>query len=107
MEISESGVSMNGGFSSTPGARMVVDNEGGSGGIFVGTPTGGEMTHIHVTDAKGKTVADYRLARGTPITSVHIVKAQFQEPLKFTFSYPTRTREVVIPFELKDIPIQK
>jgi hypothetical protein len=107
LEITANGISLGGGLSGGGGACTVVDFEGKAGGVFFGVPNGGDRTRIVVTDARGKTVANYMLPKGRPVTSVHIVKDDFQEPLTFTVTMPTRTREAVIPFEFKDLPIKK
>lgn len=111
IEISPTGngISLKGGFNGTAGASTVIDHEGSSGGIFLGASStrSGETTKITVTDATGKTVASYSLPRGQPVTSVHVLSQPIQEPLTYKFSTPTKTLEVAIPFEFRNLPIQR
>lgn len=104
VKIKDNGIEL-GGVRTVAGTRMVLDSEGTGGGFFMGPAASGEKTRIQITDAKGRPIADYALPRGLPITSVHVAGGIFQEPLKFTFTFPTRTREVKVPFELKGIAI--
>ncbi|HEY4329885.1 MAG TPA: hypothetical protein VGN88_09125, partial [Phycisphaerae bacterium] len=91
VKITATGISM-GGFGSTAGTQMIVDNEGTSGGIFMGTAMagGGPTTHVTVTDADGKVVANYTVPRGLPVTSVHVLPAEVKGPLTFKFAYASR-----------------
>jgi hypothetical protein len=104
--ITATGISLNGNIGGTAGTRTVIDNEGAGGGMTIGSAvTSPEVTRIVVTDAKGKTVANYSLPRGLPVTSVHGISGEYAEPLKATITVPIKTREITIPFEFKDLPI--
>jgi hypothetical protein len=100
---------LRGSLSGADGYQTVVDGEGASAEFNMGPGRirGGEVTKITVTDATNKTVADYQLVRGLPVASIHIVPEGFQEPLTFRFTVPTKTLEVAIPFEFKNLPIQR
>jgi len=104
VEITDNGFSMRGGLSSS-GGTLVFDNEGSTGGIFMGVAANGPKAHVVVTDGKGKKVADYSVPAARPTTSVHVISDDYQEPLKYVISLPTRTVDAVVPFEFKDVPV--
>jgi hypothetical protein len=103
VEITGTGFSLRG--INSGGGSVVLDNEGSSGGIFMGVAGNGTKAHVVVTDGKGTKIADYTVPAGRPTTSVHVISSDYQEPLKYTISMPTRTVDAVVPFEFKDVPL--
>jgi hypothetical protein len=66
-----------------------------------GPPAGQPRVIVTVTDATGREICagtiqgSMRMSNDTPITP----------PLKLRLSVPTKTKDLVIPFELKDLPL--
>jgi len=74
------------------GARTLMFSHNNEVTMIGPGPASDAETKILVTDAGGNMVANYSLPHGTPVYSIHIVNADFQEPLKLTLTMPAPTK---------------
>jgi hypothetical protein len=62
---------------------------------------------LFVVDATGKQVLTARIPSDSTTTTIRATQAHFQGPLRVVLKFPTQTADLVVPFEFKDIPIQR